>query len=323
MNNSKINMDDEVASDNPFSQSEMTFKLSFQTLFCHLDILEDFINQNFDHILQGISTYEIESKTIESLHNDIWKFEAYFNTEPDYSTTKNLIDKFAQKQSILILDEITFEKIEDQDWISLYQNSIKPIEIGNFFISSKIHKNLCPKDKVGIYIDASRAFGTGEHATTIGCIEAMLNLKAHNFKNIIDVGTGTGILSFIAEKLWPKAKILGCDIEEVAIEIAKDNGNFNNSEVSFYVNSGDQIITQDKRLNQFDLIVSNILAGPLINFAGSFKTLSNKGTYIIISGFLENQTHDVLESFEHQGFELVGQISKGLWQILSFRVKEN
>lgn len=88
-----------------------------------------------------------------------------------------------------------------------YQKQLKPIIINRFFIGSKFYKNDCPDKKIPIYIEASREFGTGEHATTSGCIEAMEFLHNFHFENIFDIGTGTGILCFAAERTWPSAKI--------------------------------------------------------------------------------------------------------------------
>ena len=146
------------------------------------------------------------------------------------------LQNYAAKNKLNIISNISVEAIEDKDWIKEYQEQLEPLEIGRFFITSSLRKQACPKNKTPIYIEASRAFGTGDHATTSLCIKAMEELNSE-FRNIFDIGTGSGILSFAAARLWPSAQILACDIEEVSIKVAKDNQSFNNSNIEFYQNN--------------------------------------------------------------------------------------
>lgn len=107
------------------------------------------------------------------------------------------------------------------------------------------------------------------------------------FDKIVDIGTGSGILAFVAEKLWFKAKIVGCDVDAVAVEIAKDNMSSNNSKVSFYQNNIGKILLENNKNAKFDLIISNILASPLVELSGQIQGMSNKGAYVnIIRVFL-------------------------------------
>lgn len=227
---------------NTFSQSKVTYKIFFQTKYKNILIFEELFIYPLIADVIGISYHEITSQTIDSQPEDNWMIEIYLSQEPSINSFKNILFKFSQEHNLELLSNVLVEKIEDNDWVAAYQKNLTPFLIEQFFISSRIFKDACPKDKSGIFIEASRAFGTGEHATTAGCIEAINKLASMDFKNIIDIGTGTGILSFVAEKIWPNANILACDIDEVATEIAKENAVFNNSKVHFYTNS-DKIIT--------------------------------------------------------------------------------
>lgn len=308
---------------NPFSQSKITFKISFKIHYKDIEIFEElFINPYLKNVL-SVSTYEVESMTIEAMPQDIWCLEVYLSEKPDFMFLNNQINKFAQDQKLEILDDLKIEQIEDQDWVSIYQNGLKPIEIGRFFISSRIHKDLCPKDKEGVFIDASRAFGTGEHATTFACIETLEQLSYLKFDNILDIGTGTGILSFIAKKLWPNAKVMGCDIESTAIEIAHNNAEFNNLEIFFYENSLDSLILSEHDCEKFDLIISNILAKPLIELSSQIRKITTDDARVILSGFLDYQVDDVLSAFEKNEFELESSLCKDSWITLIIKVKRN
>lgn len=303
---------------NPFSQSKVTYKISFTTYFEQLEKFEEIINNIFEDTLLAVSTHEQSSQTIDSLPQDIWLVEVYLSYMESGSTEQ--LKQAANSKHLTMIDPISVEEIEDADWVSIYQTNLKPIEIDNFFISSKIHLNDCPKDKTGIFIEASRAFGTGDHATTSGCIEALTKLSHLQFNDIIDVGCGTGILSFVAKHLWPDTRVLGCDIEEVAVDIARANAEFNHLRVKIYQNTENEILIEPYKLQKFDLIISNILAGPLVAMAKEMRALASDNAYIILAGFLETQSDNVRASFESQGFSVINLIYKDSWVILTLNL---
>ena len=308
---------------NPFSQSKVTYKISFETKFAHIEIFEELFNDHFNENLLSTSSSEIFSATVDSQPDDIWNLDIYINKKCEEHYIENLLKEFTTNSNIEFPKKTVITKVEDEDWVSLYQNSLKAIEIANFYICDRGHKDLCPNDKIGIFIDASRAFGTGDHATTSSCIESMVKLAHLKFNNIIDIGTGTGILSFAAEHLWQKAKIIACDVESVAVEIAHNNGEFNHSRVEFYKNTEDKILTPKFEKRKFDLVVSNILANPLIELASQIRSIATDNAYVILSGFLENQKSSVVASFEAYGFEICDVICKSNWVSLTLKVKEN
>ncbi|MGI4752602.1 MAG: 50S ribosomal protein L11 methyltransferase, partial [Janthinobacterium lividum] len=129
-------------------------------------------------------------------------------------------------------------------------------------------------------------------------------------------GTGSGILSFIAEKLWNEAEILACDIDNASVEIAKENASFNNSNIKFYQNTSENILLDSYYNSKFDLVISNILALPLIELSTQISNLMNKNGYLVLSGFLDNQLADVRDAYEKIGFEVKEIIYKNTWVIL-------
>lgn len=296
----------------PFSQSKDTYKIFFNIKYSQSEVFEELVLKN----LLGITIYEVASQTVDSQPNDIWCFEIYLSEKPDLAILTKQIIEFADQNHLDILSQIKTEKIEDQDWVAFYQNQLKPIEIGRFFISARSQKDLCPPDKIGIFIEASRAFGTGQHETSAGCIEALEQLSYLQFNKILDIGTGTGILAFAAENLWQEAEIFACDIEEVSIEIAKDNAEFNNSDIVFYTNSLQQVLPLDQPNIEFDLIFSNILASPLIELSEIIHKITKLNGYVILSGFLDYQLQSVLEAYEKVGFTLKNVNYKNTWVIL-------
>ncbi|WP_395476833.1 50S ribosomal protein L11 methyltransferase [Rickettsia endosymbiont of Pantilius tunicatus] len=234
------------------SQSKDIFKISFNIQYKDINILEEFFTEK----VSATSVYEIKSKTLESQSEDIWCFEIYCDDEINLISLKKEVQELAKLNNIEIISDIISEKIENKDWVALYQNQLAPIQTGSFFICTTLHQDKCPKDKILILIEASRAFGTGTHETTSGCIEALEYLKAIKADKILDIGTGSGILSFIAEKLWNEADILACDIDNASVEIAKENAGFNYSYVQFYQNTSENILSNSYYNSKFDLVIS-------------------------------------------------------------------
>ncbi|HJD67411.1 MAG TPA: 50S ribosomal protein L11 methyltransferase [Rickettsia endosymbiont of Bembidion lapponicum] len=294
------------------SQSKDIFKISFNIQYKDINIFEEFFTEK----VSAISVYEVKSKTLESQPKDIWCFEIYCDNQTNLVTLKKEVQELAKLNNIEINSDIISEEIEDKDWVAFYQNQLAPIQTNRFFICTTLHQDKCPKDKTLILIEASRAFGTGTHETTSGCIEALECLKDIKANKILDIGTGSGILSFIAEKLWNEAEILACDIDNASVEIAKENASFNNSNIKFYQNTSENILLGNYYNSKFDLVISNILALPLIELSTQISNLMNKNGYLVLSGFLDNQLEDVRDAYEKIGFEVKEIIYKNSWVIL-------
>jgi ribosomal protein L11 methyltransferase len=180
-----------------------------------------------------------------------------------------------------------------------------------------------PPGTIPFEIDASLAFGTGQHATTSGCLEAMdkLQREGARFTNVADIGTGTGLLAFAALALWPEAKCVATDIDDIAIEVARDNAAVNKvklghgpSELLLAVADGMDSPLLAARA-PFDLIVANILAGPLIALAPDFAKALASGGAIILAGLLESQADAAIAAYEQRGLSLCDRGS-GEWPIL-------
>ena len=304
---------------NSFSQPKLIYKIFFILKYKDIEVFENF----FPEDVLGICTYEVESSTIDSQDNDLWAMEVLVDNSPELSSLVRDLENYAQIHNINFHSEVALQQVEDKDWVAEYQKQLKPIEIGRFFITSSTMNVKCPKNKIPIYIEASRAFGTGDHATTSLCIDAMNSLKDSPIRTVFDIGTGSGILSFVAEKIWPTAKILACDIEEVSIKIAKDNIVCNNSNAYFYQNSEQDLNIPREWEKKFDLIVSNILASPLISMSKTIRNLAHKNTIVILSGFLDYQVPDVVEAYGISGFSVLNDLEKDRWMMLMLQPKSN
>lgn len=298
--------------DNPFSQPKLIYKLKFNTFYKYLEPFETFLPE--DNL--GISSFETESKTIDAQDNDIWCIETYFATEPNSQQLKKNLQNFAKNNNLEILGKINFSILEDKDWVTEYQKQLAPINVGKFFITTLKHSSNCPENHIPIILEASRAFGSGDHDTTSGCLEAMQELAGCKFATVFDIGTGSGILSFASAKLWPEADVLACDVDKVSIEVAKFNQKFNKTNVFFYQNLPEDLSIPSKYARSFDLILSNILAKPLISLAPTICQLLNKRGKLILSGFLDYQKDEVIEAYKKFGLYVDKVLMRGEWVIL-------
>lgn len=299
--------------ENMFKQYNKLIKIIFDTNYKNISKFEEILPED----ILGTSSYEMESDSIESKPDDIWRIEIFVGDDFDIENIVAILENYSRHADLKIIGTIKKEIIQEKDWVTEYQKNQTPIIIGNFFISNKNRINECSEQNIPICIEASRAFGTGEHETTSGCIIAMESKKELAINSAIDVGTGTGILAFAAEKLWKSAKIYGCDIDKVSINVAKFNAKYNQSNVTFFQND-EQIILPDGAPKSFDLIVSNILVLPLINLVPFFKSISNQNTIMILSGFLKNQSNLIKDKYEQEGFVFDSETHYDNWSTIVF-----
>ena len=310
----------------PLGQSHIIYQITFYSNYEDLALYETFFSEPeqlitaSDHHLRfssinailGISSHEVISDTIDSLPHDVWQMDILSSQAISLKDLHNELTEYSIRHNIKFIG-LKVLPVEQQDWVAAYQSNAKPLLIDRFIITAQDSNYELIENKIPIYIEASRAFGTGDHATTSLCIKAMAQLENINVHKIFDIGTGSGILSFAAEKIWHGAQILACDIDEVSVKIANENKSVNNSAVTFYQNTEEDLCIPLKWQGNFDLIISNILAIPLIHLAQNVRNLSKTKSYVILSGFLDYQTEKVIEAYQAQGFKVYNTLQEDKW----------
>ena len=207
-------------------------------------------------------------------------------------------------------------ELKSENWLKDYVIKFDAFEICNFCIYG-VHETTQPKtNKIPLQIYAATAFGSN-HQTTQGCITAISELHDSKFvpNKILDIGTGSGILSLCSAKLWSSAKIIAGDIDDEAIIVTNGNAQNNNleSQIKAFVSDGYEH-EAIKGTAPYDLILCNILANPLIAFAENLsKNLTSNG-YCILSGFVDDQTSDVIKAHEQHGLKLIKLYSLDNWR---------
>lgn len=249
---------------------------------------------------------------------DAWRLDVYVEHAPDAA----LIDAIRGLAPSAAGHEPLVERIEDADWVTISQRWLEPIRAGRFHVHTAAHADAVPDDAIAFRIEAGRAFGTGHHETTAGCLEMLdrLEQEGRDFGAIADVGTGTGLLAFAARALWPAARVVASDIDPVAIEVAAANMAANaipQDAVALIVADG-MTAPELAAAAPFDLIVANILAGPLIAMAPAVTGAAcPAAAVIVLAGLLATQAPDVLAAYEAGGFALSHRIDRGDWAIVA------
>src|SRR6185295_9963864 len=164
-----------------------------------------------------------------------------------------------------------------------------------------------------------------------GCLIALDRLRAAGtaVASLADIGTGTGLLAFAAMRLWPAARAIASDIDPVAIAVAADNAALNGvplgrarGQLELAVAAGmDHPRLEDRA--PFDLLIANILAGPLIDLAPSLAGALAPGGRLILAGLLDHQAGKVAAAYRRQGMMAAGRIERGEWPTLMMRKRRS
>lgn len=253
-----------------------------------------------------------------------WLFES--KPESDLVTARLSLQAAAYEMPDPALSaEVVIEETPDENWLQKCYREFPPFSIGPFYIYGSHHEGQpegeVPEGQMGLQIDATTAFGSGEHETTKGCMQALLDLKGKGVCpwNILDMGTGSGILALAAWKLW-KAPVLAVDNDEEAVRVTGRHAEMNGVKVgrgSLLAACGDGFKTKLVDTQKpYELIIMNILAGPVIEMAPEAAAVLDDNGYVILSGMLKEQADLVASAYEGLGLVLTGRYDLGEWTSL-------
>ncbi len=273
------------------------------------DELEDW---DFDLVISG-------SEVSEDRPQD-WVLEAWYPSNPGPGQIEALQSLFAGRAP-----KISVERLGDEDWLSLSQQGVEPITAGPFYVHTP---DFPPSEgAINFAIPAAQAFGTGQHETTAGCLEMLAAMKQTGMvvRNLADIGTGTGLLGFAGMNLWPSAFATASDIDPICAEVVDDNARMNNVDLGADMGEMTMVIAdgmQDPLLQMrgpYDLLIANILAGPLVELAPDFSTAVQPGGSVLLAGLLTGQEPRVRRAYRRSGFRLTARLIRGDWSILWLR----
>ncbi len=260
---------------------------------------------------------------VEESEDANWLMEVWFAGKPE----PDFIESWF-KACDMADTAVTLELLEEKDWVSESQKLLEPVDAGRYFIHGAHDRDQARPGRINLQIDAGQAFGTGKHETTSGCL-MMLDKLARKIKprNVLDLGTGSGVLGLAAARTW-RTKVVGSDIDPIAIEVAAPNGPLNNVRTRAIGdrNWGYKAVIADglnnpvfRKEGPFDLIIANILAEPLVDLAPSIIAALAPSGYLILAGLLDSQEAMVRTAYRGRGLIFMSRKNMGSWPTLLLR----
>jgi ribosomal protein L11 methyltransferase len=253
-----------------------------------------------------------------SAHEDAatgeWVFEATCEMLPDLLAYEELA-----RQTLGGDIEFTVTPIDPEvNWVAKSLEGLKPVSAGGFYIYGSHSADApLPAGLIPIRIEAAQAFGTGHHETTTGCLEAITHtVRLRRPVRMLDVGTGTGVLAIALARLT-RRMVIASDIDPIATKTTIENARDN--EVGPLIRAVTAAGLEHPVIAKggpYDLIVANILAGPLVAIAPDMARAAEQHATIILSGLLETQANWVSAAYARQGMILRRRLVRGDWATL-------
>lgn len=274
---------------------------------------------HFDAALEALLAESGAVASAELPGGAAWCIEAYLEAPPPREQIEETVRAVARSLS-LAPPAVAVEELADRDWVSENQRSFQPFQVGRFFVHPAHWSGTPPDGLVGLLIDPGMAFGTGTHATTQGCLQAIDALAGPAWpRRAIDLGCGSGILAIALAKLTGRT-VLASDNDSVAVRIAQENAAVNG--VAGLIEAVEAEGFDHPEIGAgapYDMIVANILAQPLIALAGDVARHLAADGRVILSGLLAVQAAEVMAAYARQGLGLAQRIDGGEWSTLVLR----
>ena len=213
---------------------------------------------------------------------------------------------------------IEFNLIPVQNWVMENIRQFPPIMAGRFFVYGNEYQEAIPAAQISLCIPAGAAFGTGDHGSTKGCLLALDQLQGKRVCNALDMGCGSGILALAIAKRW-KCRVSASDIDVVARQTAQTNASVNGLRRHLNVYVGPGYRSRPLKSQSYDLIVSNILARPLMRLSRALSLRVRPGGTVILGGLLVAQESQVIAAHRQHGLNLSRRIRIEEWSTLVFQ----
>jgi ribosomal protein L11 methyltransferase len=307
---------------------EIVIKTTFEakeavTNILHEAMVEGIVIEDPNDIINLLKEEERWDYMDEDLIEDYYDgvvIKGYFVKEDDSKEKMDYIKEQINMLPRYDLDigytEIEIQDIADRDWNYEWKKYFKPFKLGNNVIIKPSWEEYEKKeDEIVIEIDPGAAFGTGSHETTSICIEEIEKYLTKE-ANILDIGTGTGILAILASKLGA-GKVLGIDIDDDSIRISKENVKINQCE-NVEIAKSNLLSNVDF---EADIVVANITADIIIKMISDLTAVMKNKSLFIASGILSTKVDLVENALKENDFIVLDKIYKGEWAGITARLK--
>ena len=214
---------------------------------------------------------------------------------------------------------ISITGVSEQDWYNEWKKGFEPVHIGKHLtVVPAWMEYQASEDEVTVLMDPGMAFGSGTHETTKLCA-SMLEKYIYPNAKILDIGTGSGILSIFALKLGA-SKCFGYDLDPIAVRVACENAVLNKVD-GFLGGVSDLLNNVSINDSPFDIVLANIVSDIIIRMSKDISSFLRPGSLLICSGIIIDKKNDVLNSFLSKGFSLIDEAFDNDWCSLVFQFK--
>ena len=245
-----------------------------------------------------------------------WRIEAYTQSRADAEAAA----KSLRAEKGRPVTNIKLEDLPDLNWVAISQAALPPVIAGRFVVHGSHDRGRIPYGPRAILVDTGEAFGTAHHGTTLGCLLAIDKLaRAGRFRRVLDLGCGSGVLAIAAARAMHGAQVIATDSDPIAVEVARANADANGARRIATVCALGLEHPWLRHAAPFDLIIANILAGPLRALAGDVSKALRLGGSVVLSGILNPEAASVIAAYTAHGFILVQQRRIGEWSTLTLR----
>ena len=250
--------------------------------------------ETLDPVPYGIGVFEVEDGS------GLYEIGAHWEEAPDAIALDLLAASHGARP-------FAVSEVPDRDWVAHVRRELAPVEAGRFFVYGAHDADKVPQGRIALLIEAAMAFGTGHHGTTLGCLRAVDRMVDEGVVpgRIADIGCGTAVLAMAAASVWPDARVVAGDIDEVAVDVARANCAANGLDGIVCCAAAGFDAPELAQGAPYDLIFANILKGPLVALAPKVAAHLTPGGRAILSGILNEQADAILAVYARCGINLV------------------
>jgi ribosomal protein L11 methyltransferase len=245
-----------------------------------------------------------------------WRIEAYTQCRADAEAAAAALRSNTRRP----VADVKLEDLPDLNWVAISQAALPPVIAGRFVVHGSHDRGRIPHGPRAILVDAGEAFGTAHHATTLGCLLAIDKLaRTGRYRRVLDLGCGSGVLAIAAARAMHEAEVIATDSDPLAVEVARANADANGARRIATACALGLDHPWLRQATPFDLIIANILAGPLRMLAGEVSKALRRGGSLVLSGILNKEAAAVIAAYTAHGFVLIQHRRIGDWSTLTLR----
>ncbi|MCX8100759.1 MAG: 50S ribosomal protein L11 methyltransferase [Geminicoccaceae bacterium] len=270
--------------------------------------------ERLEPLADAVSAFE---QTVDEAGEPIaFEVDLWLGARPEPAAFRRDLERACAGLDLVLPDPLPIEEAPPETWLEAARLRTAPVRIGRFFVHPD-QGDPIPRGTVPILLEAGLAFGSGEHATTRGCLEAIDRLaRTRRYARVLDLGCGSGILAIAAAKAR-RCRVWAADNDPIAVRVARENVRRNGVADRVRVLLSEGLARAElRRAGPFDLVLANILAEPLIELAPGLARALARGGRMVLSGFLDRQADAVAAGYRAQGLRPVERIEHAPWVTL-------